>query len=398
MNVRLLRLMRAAPVWIAVLVVSSGCKDKSQTEAPAPPAVSFVTVQHTAVPLTTELPGRTSPHLVAQVRARVDGIVQQRLFQEGADVTANQTLYQIDRAPYEAALESAQAQLARARANVESTTVEAERDAVLVDANAVSRQMYLNAVASQRQAAADVAAGLAAVKVAGINLGYTNVVAPITGRIGPALVTQGAYVQASAATLMAVIQEIDPIYVDLNETSLEGLQLRRQVASGRLKLIGPEHAEVRLLLEDQTEYPHAGRLQFSDITVDAGTGSVTVRAIFPNPNKVLLPGMFVRARIAQGSEQRAALVPQEGVTHDRKGRATVLIVGADDKVSVRTVVATRVFGSNWVVESGLNDGDRVIVEGVQGVQPGMTVRAKQMLARTTRTEPLQPAAQPLVGR
>lgn len=388
MNVRLIS-KQAAPVWIAVLVAISGCHGKPQTQAPAPPAVSFVTIEHTSVPVTTELPGRTSPHLVAQVRARVDGIVQERLFEEGADVAANQVLFQIDPAPYQAALESAQAQLARARANVESTTAEAERDAVLVDANAVSRQMYLNAVASQRQAAADVAAGLAAVKAAGINLGYTAVVAPISGRIGTALVTQGAYAQASVATLMAVIQQIDPIYVDLNETSVEGLQLRRQVASGRLKLNGPGQAEVRLLLEDQSEYPHVGKLQFSDITVDAGTGSVTVRALFPNPNGVLLPGMFVRARIAQGSEQRAALVPQEGVTHDRKGRATVLLVGADDKVALRPVNATRVFGNKWVVESGLNDGDRVIVEGTQLAQPGMTVRPKQMLAQATQSAPPQ---------
>lgn len=382
MNVRL-TLMQAAPAWAAVLIASGGCSGEAQTTAPGPPLVSFVTVQHTSVPVSTELPGRTSPYLVAQVRARVDGIVQQRLFQEGADVKANEVLYQIDPAPYKVALESAQAQLARARANVESTTAQAQRDAVLADANAVSRQTYLNAVAAQRQAAADVAAGIAAVKGAAINLGYTTVVAPISGRIGSGLVTQGAYVQANAATLMAVIQQIDPIYVDLNETSVEGLQLRLQVASRAIKLIGPDHAVLRLDLEDGSVYRHAGMLQFSDITVDSGTGSVTVRAIFPNPDHVLLPGMFVRARIEQGSAQRAILVPQEGVTHDRQGRATVLVVDADNKVALRPVIATRVLRDKWVVESGLDEGERVVVSGLQSVQPGALVHPQPADPQTT---------------
>jgi membrane fusion protein, multidrug efflux system len=323
--------------------------------------------------VTTDLPGRTSAYLVAQVRARVDGIVLKRAFEEGSDVTANQLLYQIDPAPYRAALDSAQAQLARAKANVEATTAQAERDSVLVEANAVSKQMYVNAVAAEGQAKADVAAGQAAVQTAAINLGYTDVMAPISGRIGTSLVTQGAYVQATAATLMSTIQQIDPIYVDLNQTSVEGLELRRQVISGRLKVNGPEQAKVRLLLEDGTEYAHTGTLEFTDITVDLGTGSVTVRALFPNPQHVLLPGMFVRARIDLGSDDRAILVPEDGVTHDRTGKATVLIVGADNKVVTQTVAATRTVGDNWVVESGLNDGDRVIVSGVQMVQPGMAV-------------------------
>lgn len=383
---------QAVPVWVAVLIAIGGCSDAAQPTAPSPPLVSFVTVQHVAVPVTTELPGRTSPYLVAQVRARVDGIVQQRLFAEGADVKANEVLYQIDPAPYRAALESAQAQLARARANVESTTAQAERDAVLAEANAVSRQTYLNAVAAQRQAAADVAAGIAAVKAAAINLGYTTVVAPISGRIGSALVTQGAYVQASAATLMAVIQQIDPIYVDLNETSVEGLQLRQQVADGAIKLIGPDHAVLRLELEDGSAYRHAGMLQFSDITVDTGTGSVTVRALFPNPEHVLLPGMFVHARIEQGSDQRAMLVAQEGVTHDRQGRATVLIVDANNKVVLRPVIATRVLRDKWVVESGLDEGERVIVGGIQLVQPGAVVRAQPADSQSAPAATVSPTA------
>ncbi len=369
-------------VALAAAILLSGCRGDVAATAPAPPRVSVVTVRQSSVPVTTDLPGRTSAYLVAQVRARVDGIVLKRAFVEGSDVTASQLLYQIDPAPYRAVLDSAQAQLARAKANVEATAAQAERDAVLVEANAVSKQMYVNAVAAQRQAVADVAAGQAAVQAAAINLGYTDVMAPISGRIGTSLVTQGAYVQASAATLLSTIQQIDPIYVDLNQTSVEGLELRQQVATGRLKVNGPEQAKVRLILEDGTEYPHPGTLEFTDITVDAATGSVTVRALFPNPQHVLLPGMFVRARIDLGSDDRAILVPEDGVTHDRTGRATVLVVGADNKVATQAVIANRTVGANWVVESGLQDGDRVIVSGVQMVQPGMVVQAVPVASDT----------------
>jgi membrane fusion protein (multidrug efflux system) len=369
-------LLQLAPsAALAASFALSGCSGKAEPGAAVPPEVGVVTVHHAPIPVTIELPGRTSPYLVAQVRARVDGIVQRREFAEGGDVGANQRLYQIDPAPYRAALDSAQAALSRARANVEATRAQAERDKVLVAGNAVSKQAYVNAVAAQQQAEADVASGVAAVQVATINLGYTDIVAPIPGRIGLSLVTQGAYVQASAATLMATIQQIDPIYVDLNETSVEGLQLRQRVANGQVKLNGPDQARVRLLLEDGSEYPQAGTLQFTDITVDPGTGSVTVRALFPNPQGVLLPGAFVRARIDQGTDDRAMLVPQDGVTHDRTGRATVLVVGANNTVALRTVSATRTLGTNWVVESGLNDGERVVVSGVQRVQPGTLVRA-----------------------
>jgi membrane fusion protein (multidrug efflux system) len=241
--------------------------------------------------VTTELPGRTSAHLVAQVRARVDGIVLSRPFTEGADVNASQLLYQIDPAPYRAALASAEAMLARAQATLAAANVLVERYKILLAGNGVAKQDYDNAVAAQGQAAADVATGKAAVQTAQINLGYTSVVSPIKGRIGPSAVTQGAFVQASAATLLATVQQLDPIYVDLNQSSVQGLQLRRDVASGRLKLTGPGQAKVTLLLEDGTQYPLAGSLQFTDVTVDPGTGSVTVRALFPNPKAVLLPGM-----------------------------------------------------------------------------------------------------------
>jgi membrane fusion protein (multidrug efflux system) len=373
----------AVPAAVLLLsAVLSGCSSQAQPAAaePLPPEVGVVTVHRAQVPVTTELPGRTSAFLVAQVRARVDGIVQQREFDEGSDIKANQRLYQIDPAPYQAALQSAQAQLARARATLESTTAQAERDKLLVANNAISKQSYVNDVAARDQAAADVQAGLAAVRTATINLGYTDIVSPITGRVGPSLVTQGAFVQASAATPMATVQQIDPIYVDLNETSVEGLQLRQQVASGRIHLNGPDQTRVRLVLEDGSPYAREGLLQFTDISVNEGTGSVTVRAIFPNPDHVLLPGMFVRAVIDEGTDDHAMLVPEEGVTHDRNGQATVLIVGKDDKVSQKTVSASRTLGDSWVVEGGLQDGDRVVVTGVQRVKAGMPVRAVAALA------------------
>jgi membrane fusion protein (multidrug efflux system) len=378
------KIVRAtAPAALLLLFTAlEGCSSQAQPAAaePLPPEVGVVTVHHSPVPVTTELPGRTAAFLVAQVRARVDGIVQQREFQEGGDIRANERLYQIDPAPYQAALQSAQAQLARARATLESTSAQAERDKVLVDNNAISKQNYLNDVAARDQAAADVQAGLAAVRTATINLGYTDIASPISGRIGPSLVTQGAYVQASAATPMATVQQIDPIYVDLNETSVEGLRLRQQVASGRIHVNGPDQTKVRLVLEDGSTYAREGVLQFTDISVNEGTGSVTVRAIFPNPDHLLLPGMFVRAVIDEGTNDHAMLVPEDGVTHDRNGRATVLIVGKDNKVLQRTVNASRTMGDSWVVEGGLQDGDRVVVSGVQRVQPGMQVRAVAALA------------------
>jgi membrane fusion protein (multidrug efflux system) len=231
-------------------------------------------------------------------------------------------------------------------------------------------------------AEANVATGKAVVQTARINLGYTNVVSPIKGRIGPSAVTQGAYVQASVATLLATVQQLDPIYVDLNQSSMQGLQLRRDVASGRLKLTGPGQAKVTLFLEDGTQYPLGGSLQFTDVTVDPGTGAVTVRALFPNPKYVLLPGMFVRARIEEGVNDNVVLVPQVGVTRDASGKATTLVVGADNKVSLRAIQATRTSGTDWVVESGLNDGEKVIVAGVQKVQPGATVRAVDAASAT----------------
>lgn len=355
-------------------VFLAACGKKESAPPPQTPEVGVVTVQPQSVPVFTELPGRTSAFLVAQVRARVDGIVLRREFVEGSDVKAGQRLYKIDPAPYLAQLNSAKASLAKAQANLATQNALAARYKVLVAANAISKQDYDNAVAAQGQAAADVAAGKAAVDTAQINLGYTDVVSPITGRVGISQVTPGAYVQAGQATLMSTVQQLDPVYVDLTQSSLEGLKLRQAVQSGRLKTNGPGAAKVTLILEDGKPYPEQGKLQFSDVTVDQSTGSVTLRAIFPNPGRVLLPGMFVRARIEAGINDNAFLVPQIGVSHDQKGQPVALVVGADNKVAPRQLVTTGMHGQDWIVESGLKAGDRVIVHGVDKARPGTTVK------------------------
>lgn len=356
-------------------VFLAACGQKQSAPPQQTPEVGVVTVQPSAVPVVTELPGRTSAFLVAQVRARVDGIVLSRDFVEGSEVKAGQRLYKIDPAPYIAALDNAKATLAKAEANLVSTTAQANRYKVLVAANAVSKQDYDNAVSAQGQAAADVAAGKAQVETAQINLGYTDVTSPITGRTGVSQVTAGAYVQASQATLMDTVQQIDPVYVDLTQSSLDGLRLRREVQEGRLKTAGPNAAKVSLILEDGRTYAEQGKLQFSDVTVDQTTGSVTVRAIFPNPNRVLLPGMFVRARIEEGINENALLVPQIGVTHNPKGEAVALVVGPDNKVTPHTLTTAGMQGPNWVIDTGLQSGDRVIVQGTEKVRPGMEVKA-----------------------
>ncbi|KVS61788.1 efflux RND transporter periplasmic adaptor subunit [Burkholderia cepacia] len=377
----------------AAAVFLAACGKKESAPPPQTPEVGVVTVQPQSVPVVTELPGRTNAFLVAQVRARVDGIVLRREFTEGTDVKAGQRLYKIDPAPYVAALNSAKATLAKAQANLATQNALVARYKVLVAANAVSKQDYDNAVAAQGQAAADVAAGKAAVDTAQINLGYTDVVSPVTGRVGISQVTPGAYVQASQATLMSTVQQLDPVYVDLTQSSLEGLKLRQDVQSGRLKTSGPGAATVSLILEDGKTYSEPGKLQFSDVTVDQTTGSVTIRAIFPNPGKVLLPGMFVRARIEEGVNENAFLVPQIGVTHDQKGQAIAMVVNAANKVEPRPLKTVGMHGQNWVVEGGLQAGDHVIVQGVDKVRPGATVKTvSAQLAPDTSTDEAEPAA------
>jgi len=364
----------------------AGCKkDKPAPAAPPPAEVTVIAVHAGNVPLTVDLPGRTTAFLVSQVRARVDGLVQSRNFVEGDDVKAGQLLYRIDPAPYQATLSNALAAQQRAAANLVAAKASADRYRSLIGGTAVSKQAVDNAVAAEGQAVADLAAAKAGVDTARINLGYTNVVAPISGRSSVSQVTQGALVQAGAATLLTTIQQIDPIYVDLSQSSIDGLKLRRDIASGEVNGGGAIHTDVKLTLEDGTVYPLNGKLQLSGVTVDANTGSVTVRATFPNPKHVLLPGMFVHATVSQGSAANAMLVPAAGVTHNAQGNATAMVVGNDNKVVVRTVETKSMSGSNWIVTKGLADGERVIVAGVQQAKPGAVV--KPVLAAATAPAP-----------
>ncbi len=346
-------------VVVAVSVLAlAGCEKKT----PPPPVfeVGVVTVHSQGVAVHTDLPGRISAFLVAEVHARVDGIVLHRDFTEGSQVKAGQHLYLIDPAPYRATLNSALATLF-------STKAKSERYETLRTQNAIAPQDADDAKGAYLQARANV-------DTARINLGYTDVTSPITGTIGASSVTPGAYVQASAATLMATIQQTDPVYIDVTQSTIDLLRLRHELANGQLQSAGPNEAKVTLTLEDGSLYPLQGKLAFTDITVNQSTGTVTLRAIFPNPNQVLLPGMFVHATLDEGVNNKAMLVPQAGVTHDAKGQPTALIVGADDKVEQRTLTASRTEGANWVVEGGLKSGDKVIVSGIQKVQPGMVVK------------------------
>ena len=371
-------LRRAGPAAIlaAAAAALAGCSPAQHKAPAAPPEVAVLTAHQTSVPVGIELPGRTAPFLVAQVRARVDGIVQDQRFADGSDVGQNQALYQIDPAPFRAALGSAEAALKKAQANLVAMNAQQARYQVLIDGNAVSKQAYDNAVAAQGQAEADVAAAQAAVTTARINLGYTSVTSPIAGRSGISQVTQGAYVQASGATLLNTVQQIDPIYVDLRQSSAEVLKLRQALESGQLKKAGgADQFKVGLTLEDGSSYPLTGTLRFSGVTVDPATGSVVLRAVFPNPRHVLLPGMFVRAQLAQGVDDKAVLVPVPAVAHNAQGQPTALVVGADGKVAQRVLETRGMTGANWVVGAGLGEGDQVIVSGLQKVQPGMLVKA-----------------------
>ncbi len=390
---RLARVLRRSTLSLAALaLVVSGCGRK-QTDAkpPGPVEVGVVTIAPQAVTLTTELPGRVSAFRVAEVRARVNGIVLKRLFTEGSEVKQGQPLFKIDPAPYQAALDSAKAQLARAEARLVSARLTAERFTELVAANAVSRQEHDDAVAALKAAEADLAAGRAAVAAARINLGYTTVTSPVKGRIGRSEVTEGAYVQAAQATLLATVQQLDQVYVDVTQSSAELLRLRRDLESGKLQSAGEGRAKVTLLSEDGREYGLPGALQFADVTVDPGTGSVGLRAIFPNPRAELLPGTYVRARLAEGVNPQAMLVPQRGVTRNNKGEPTALVVSAG-KVELRTLATERVVGDAWLVTSGVQAGDQVIVEGLQKVRPGAPVTAVPAEAAAQAAPGSEPAA------
>lgn len=370
--------MRVEQLMTIALALSACGKDAPGAApggAPGKPVeVGVITVKTEPLTLTKELPGRTSAFRVAEVRARVNGIVLQRLFTEGADVKEGQPLFKIDPAPYQAALESAQAQLARAEANLESAQSLGERYTKLIESNAISRQEYDDAIAKVKTAKADVAAARAMVKTARINVDYTTVTAPIAGRIGRAEVTEGAYVQQASATLLATVQQLDKVYVDMTWSSAEALRMRRAIESGDLQTIGGE-APVTIILEDGRDYGTPGTLQFTDVSVDQTTGSLSLRAVVPNPKGELLPGMFVRARLDEGKHPAAILVPQRAVTRDQSGRAVALVIGKDNKVERRQLVTDRAIHDSWLVTSGLAAGDRVIVEGIQKVRPGSEVVA-----------------------
>ena len=324
---------------------------------------------------TTALAGRIASFQVAEVRPQVGGILQQRLFTEGADVKAGQALYQIDPATYEAALDSAPAALMKAEANVTPARLKAERFRELLAIKAVSKQEYDDAQAAFKQAEADVAVNRAAVKTARINLEYTKVRSPISGRIGKSAFTPGALVTANQAQALTSVRQLDPVYVDITQSSQDLLRLRAQFTNGELRSAA-EEAPVRLKLENGAMYPHEGRLQFTDVSVDESTGMVSLRALFPNPEHILLPGMYVRAVIAEGVDENALLVPQRALRRDPKGQASVLLVDGGGKVDVRLVDVGRTVGDSWQVLSGLKPGDRVIVEGGQNVRPGMSVKIR----------------------
>ena len=373
------------------LLALSACKGDAdaQAAAPPPPEVTVVTLKPENVTLTRELSGRVTPSLIAEVRPQVTGIVKRRLFTEGGLVRAGQPLYQIDDTAFRAADASAQAQLARAQASLTTARLNAARSAELVRIDAVSKQDNDNAQAALRQAQADVNAARAAVQGAGVPLGFTRVAAPIAGQIGRSSVTAGALVTASQATPMATIQQLDPMYVDLSQSSAELLQLRREVEAGHMS--ATEGVPVDILLEDGTPFDHQGRLSFAEATVDPTTGSFNLRVVVPNPGHVLLPGMYVRAKVANGARANALLVPQPGISRDPKGQATAMVVGADGKVEARPVKVSRTVGNRWLVEDGLKAGDRVIVEGLQKVQPGATVTPVEQGAAPA-AKPAAPAA------
>jgi len=358
---------------LSILLVACGASTAPQGGGMPPAEVGVVTVTPGDIGLITELPGRLEASRVAQVRARAAGILQERLFREGSDVQAGQVLFRIDPAPYASALQSAEAGLAKAQANLSQASALAERYKPLVAANAVTQQEYASAVAADKQAEADVAAGKAAVQTARINLDYASVTAPISGRIGRALVTEGALVGQGEATQLAVVQQIDPMYVNFTQSAAEVMALRRAMEVGQLKRAGKDAASVRIMLEDGTEYPRSGKLLFSDLTVDATTGQVTLRAEVPNPGDALLPGLYVRVRLTLARANNAIALPQQAVTRSPQGDI-VMVVGADGKVSPRPVKVGNQQNGQWVILDGLKAGEQVMVDGFQKLRGDAPVK------------------------
>lgn len=358
----------------------TGCDDKQeQQQAPQAPEVGVVTLKSEPLQITTDLPGRTSAYRVAEVRPQVSGIILKRNFTEGSDIEAGVSLYQIDPATYQATYESAKGDLARAQAAANIAQVTLKRYQRLIGTKYISQQDFDNAQAEAQQANAAVVAAKAAVETARINLAYTKVTSPISGRIGKSNVTEGALVQNGQTTALATVQQLDPIYVDVTQSSNDFLRLKQELANGSLQQENGK-AKVELLTQDGQKFSQQGTLEFSDVTVDQTTGSITLRAIFPNPDRTLLPGMFVRARLEEGVNPNAILVPQQGVARTPRGEATVMVVGAGDKVEVRPVTTAQAIGDKWLVTDGVKAGDRVIITGLQKVRPGAQVKAQEVAA------------------
>ncbi|GAB1439721.1 efflux RND transporter adaptor subunit AcrA [Providencia sp.] len=367
---------------LALLVLSgglalSGCNDEKQGggERPAP-EVGIVTLKAEPLTLKTELPGRTSAFRVAEVRPQVSGIILKRNYKEGSDVEAGTSLYQIDPAPFQATYDSAKAELAKAQANANLAGLTVKRYKPLLGTNYISRQEYDQATSTYAQALAAVKAAEAAVETARINLNYTKVTAPISGRTGKSNVTEGALVSTGQATELMRVQQLDPIYVDVTQSSDDFLRLKNEIAKGAIQQESGQ-APVSLVSNNGQEYAQKGVLEFSDVTVDETTGSITMRAVFPNPNKELLPGMFVRAILEDGVIDKAILVPQQGLSRTAQGTSQVMVVGAENKVEVRTVKAGQAIGNKWLITDGLQAGDRVIVIGLQKIKPGIVVNPKE---------------------
>ncbi|WP_313486442.1 efflux RND transporter periplasmic adaptor subunit [Pseudescherichia sp.] len=351
----------------------SGCNDNSDgAKKAAAPEVSIYQVKAAPLAVTTELPGRTEAFRIAEVRPQVSGIILRRNFVEGADITAGQSLYQIDPATYQADYASAQGDLAKAQAAAKIAHLTVKRYQPLVGTQYISQQEYDTAIADAQQADAAVQAAKAAVETARINLAYTQVRSPINGRIGKSSVTEGALVTNGQSTALATVQQLDPVYVDVTQSSNDFMRLKQAVEQGSLQK-NSDKTDVELITENGQRYPLKGTLEFSDVTVDESTGSITIRAVFPNPDHSLLPGMFVRARIDEGVQPTAILVPQQGVTRNARGDATVLLVNAKNQVESRNVVASQAIGDKWLITDGLKEGEKVIVSGLQRIRPGATV-------------------------
>jgi membrane fusion protein, multidrug efflux system len=365
----------AAASVLAVGLILGSCGKKTTGPPNIIPEVAVVTIQPKQEVITTELAGRTSANLVAEVRPQVSGIIQERLFTEGADVKAGQTLFKIDPATYWSALDNAKAALARSEANLSAIQLKADRLRELLAEKAVSQQDYDDAAAALKQIQADIQFGKANVDMARINLRYTSITAPISGRIGRSNITKGALVTAQQPTVLATIQRLDPMFVDVPQSTAEVLRLRRGLKEGRLDQSGENQKKVKLIMEDGTAYPFTGTLQFRDVTVDPTTGSVILRIVFPNPKAVLLPGMFVRAVVQEGVNKQAILIPQQAVSRDPRGNPFTLIVDAQSNVQIKMLTLDRAIGDQWLVSSGIAPGERVIIEGMQKVKPGAPVKA-----------------------